>query len=395
MHFSRHVLLCFMTLSFPLFPAAAETVQALLPKPDGAFEVGIGTAELIDDSRTQPFAPDVELRKLMISLFYPVNSHKTTAVNYLPPTTAAFEDKFQQTQFGLASPNGTFESLALQLASRSAKTHDTPNFPIVLFSPAQGTSRLFYNVIAQTIASRGYMVVTIDAPYDVDFVEFADGSVAPFNATVAANITPEDIDIALTARTQDVSFVLDQLGNATVVSELIPGCRNSLNVRKVAMFGHSLGGAATAAAALNDHRIAGGVAMDGALFGPVVEQGLDKPFMLMADKDRSRSDDNNPEDPDNSWFKIWPKLRAFKADVMLANSLHYTFSDFPILLNTLGVVPNATVAEALQVTDLSGARALKIVTTYVTAFLDMVLKGKYSHLLNGPVAAFPEVTFER
>ena len=376
--------------------AAAKAAQVLLPKPNGAFEVSMGTMELIDESRLQLFAPTVQQRKLMVSLFYPVNSHNaTTLVNYMPPRTAAFEDGSEQSITGLVSPNGTFEKLALQLAGKDPQTRGKPDFPVVLFSPAEATTRLFYSVIAQTIASSGYVVITIDAPHDVDIVEYPDGSIDLINTTVVETATLANIDLAVSARAQDASFVLDQLRNASIISQLIPGSSQGLNVCKVAMFGHSLGGAATAAAMLNDSRIAGGLAMDGALFGPVVQKGLDRPFMLMAETNRTRTDDSNADDPYNSWFDIWPNLRGWKLDITLANSLHYTFSDFPIVLETLGIVPNATTADNLHVTDLNGSRALEIVTTYVAAFLDMVLKCKPSPLLQGPVAAFPEVTFER
>lgn len=394
MLFSRYVSLCFICTSFPLFSAAADAGQVLLPKPNGTFEVGVGIMELIDESRLQLFAPTVHHRKFMVSLFYPVNSHKpTTPVNYMPPETAAFEDGSAYN--GLVSPNGTFEKLALQLAGKSLQTLGTPDFPIVLFSPGQATTRLFYSVIAQKIASSGYLVITIDAPYDVDIVEYSDGSVALINHTIADNPTAANIDLAVSARAEDASFVLDQLRNASVISQLIPGSSQGLNVSKVAMFGHSLGGAATAAVMLNDSRIAGGLAMDGALFGPVVQKGLDRPFMLMAATNHTRANDSNADDPANSWFDIWPNLRGWKLDIRLSNSLHNTFSDLPIVLETLGIVPNATTASNLLVTDLNGSRALKIVTTYVAAFLDMVLKCKPSPLLQGPVAVFPEMTFER
>lgn len=392
-----HYVSCFIAMS-PLFlSAAASAGQILLPKPNGRFQVGMGSTELIDESRFQVFAPTVQPRKLMLSLFYPVSTRKrTTPVNYLPFKTAAFEDALQQSNYGLVTTNGTSEKLALQLAGRPSQIRSAPDFPIVLFSPAQGTTRLLYGVMAQAIASSGYLVVTIDAPYDVDIVEYTDGSEVLANITVATDPTAANIDLAVSARAQDASFVLDQLRNASFVSQLIPGCFHGLDVSKVAMFGHSLGGAATAAAMLNDQRIAGGLAMDGALFGLVVQKGLDRPFMLMARTNHTRThDDNNADNPENSWFDIWPKLRGWKRDIILANSNHYTFSDIPIVLETLGITFNATTASALQVTDLNGARALKIVTTYVTSFLDMVLKDKSSALLQGPVAAFPEVSFER
>ena len=400
MHFSRYVSLCFITTSFQLSMTTAKANQVLLPKPDGAYEVGLGIIELTDKSRLQLFAPTVQQRKFMVSLFYPVHSHKsTTPVSYMPPGTAAFEDSSELSDpgsAGLISPNGTFEKLALQIASKSPQTQGTPDFPIVLFSPGEATSRLFYSVIAQTIASSGYIIITIDAPHDVDIVEYPDGSMDLINTTVTNTATLADADLAVSTRAQDASFVLDQLcNNASVVSQLIPGSSRGLDVRKVAMFGHSLGGAATAAAMLNDSRIAGGIAMDGTLYGPVVQKGLDKPFMLMAHTNHTRVSGNGTGDADSSWFDFWSNLRGWKLDIILANSLHYTFTDLPIVLETLGIVPNATLAESLQVTDLNGSRALKIVTTYITAFFDKVLKHKSSPLLQGPVAAFPEVSFER
>jgi predicted dienelactone hydrolase len=237
--------------------------------------------------------------------------------------------------------------------------------------------------------------VTIDAAYDVDVVEYPDGSLALANTTIANAATISTIDLAVEVRAEDASFVLDQLTNKTVIANLIPGSTQGLNVSKVAMFGHSLGGAATATAMLNDTRIAGGINMDGALWGPVVQKGLNRPFMFMAHAGHLRNNNSIDADPDNTWFDIWPKLRAFRLDLVLANSLHYTFSDLPVVLQTLDIVPNNNTAQALQVTDLDGRRALKIVPTYVIAFLDFVLHGKNSALLKGPVPEFPEITFDR
>ena len=398
MHFILSILLGFIGLSVRFTFAAGCDSQILLPPPGGPFEVGLGIMELVDYTRTQPFAPSVQPRKLMVSLFYPVNSTRgTTPTNYMPPETALLEDE-ELSGYGLSTPNGTLEKLALQLAGKNSRVypgHGEPAFPVVLFSPAQGTTRLFYNAIAQTISSSGYVVVTIDAPYDVDIVEYPDSSLALANTTIANTATTPTIDLAVDVRAEDASFVLDQLTNKTVIANLIPGSTQGLNVNKVAMFGHSLGGAATATAMLNDTRIAGGLNMDGALWGPVVQKGLDRPFMLMAHAGHLRNNNSIAADPDNTWFDIWPKLRAFRLDLVLANSLHYTFSDFPVVLQTLDIVPNNATAQALEVTDLDGRRALKIVTTYVTAFLDFVLHDKNSALLKGPVPEFPEITFDR
>jgi hypothetical protein len=396
MYFLLSILFSFIGLSIRFTSATGCTSQVLLPAPAGPFQVDVGQAELVF-LKNQPFAQTVQPRKLMVSAFYPVDSTQgTTPANYMPPETALYEDN-ELSSAGLTAPNGTFEKLALQLAGKNSGVypgHGEPMFPVVLFSGAEDTTRLFYSAIAQTVASSGYIVVTIDTPYDEDIVQYQDGSVALLNATVVNNPSPATIDLDVQVRAQDASFVLDQLTNKTVVSQLIPGFTKGLNVSKVAMFGHSLGGAATAAAMLNDNRIAGGLNMDGALWGPVVQKGLDRPFMFMAHTGHIRNNNSIAADPLNSWFDIWPRLHGFKLDIVLANSLHYTFSDFPIVLQTLGIVPSNAAAQVLHLTDLDGRRALKIVTTYATAFLDFVLHGKNSTLLERPVAEFPEVTFD-
>lgn len=77
------------------------------------------------------------------------------------------------------------------------------------------------------------------------------------------------------------------------------------------------------------------------------------------------------------------------------DTLHYDFSDYPIVFETLGITPDLVVAANRTLTGtMEGHRALHIVTSYVTAFLDFVILGKRSPLLDGPVPEFPEVTFE-
>lgn len=111
-------------------------------------------------------------------------------------------------------------------------------------------------------------------------------------------LTLSNFDLAIKTRAQDASFVLDQLTSyKTVASELVPGSTMGLNVSKVAMFGHSLGGAATAAAMLLDTRIAGGLNTNGALGGPIVQKVLDRPFMFMAYTGHIRSNESSPADP--------------------------------------------------------------------------------------------------
>lgn len=59
--------------------------------------------------------------------------------------------------------------------------------------------------MAQALASKGYIVISVDHPFDADIVEFPEGS-----TVLAANITTDaQIEAALEVRSSDVSFVID------------------------------------------------------------------------------------------------------------------------------------------------------------------------------------------
>jgi pimeloyl-ACP methyl ester carboxylesterase len=382
---------------------AKSSSSVLLPKPTGFYQVGRSTAELIDRSRTQPFAPDVEPVKLMVSVFYPVvPQHPTISGAYMLPETAHFEDG-ELSGEGLKAPSGTFERVALNLASDKAYqnlSHQPAcDYPLAIFMPAEQTTRLFYNQIVSTVASNGYIVVTIDAPYDVDVVEYPDGSlmyISPIWGTSNLTALQQPASLAIETRVQDVSFVLDQLSNTTLAHSLVPNLPPSgLNTTHTAMFGHSFGGATAFSILEQDARVLGGLDMDGGLFGPGSENGTSKPFMIMGHADHIRNISGDVSQA--SWAAAWPNIKGWKRDIIVAETQHYDFSDYPVLFESLDIRPGLKVASnpnGIDIGTLEGKRALQIVTSYVTAFLDFVIFGKCSALLEGPVSGFPEVTFQ-
>jgi len=110
------------------------------------------------------------------------------------------------------------------------------------------------------------------------------------------------------------------------------GLRGALQLTDVAMFGHSLGGATAAAAMLDDQRITGGINLDGTLFGPVVNAGLDRPFMLVGAEGHSR-------DNDETWAKFWANQQGWRLNLQLTGAAHNSFADYQVLLpQTAGVL---------------------------------------------------------
>ncbi|KFZ10018.1 hypothetical protein V502_08370 [Pseudogymnoascus sp. VKM F-4520 (FW-2644)] len=361
----------------PLF--ASITHATTLPKPPGPFDVYYNTAKMVDGGRIDPFDPKKGHRAVMTSIYLPVRCRgDLQTIPYLPPKTAEVESVVFGA-YGL--PNGTLQSLELQVCPGPLRSQlqEAEQRPVVIFSPAQNTPRHLYGLIAQAVASHGYIVVSIDHPYDADVVEFPDGS-----TVLAIDFTDEQIPVDVDTRAGDVSFVLNQLSCPGSIKDLLPGSKG-LKTNKVAMFGHSLGGAASAQAMLRDKRIVGGINLDGSFFSTVIQKGLDRPFLIFGHENKTQA-------TDDSWAETWSHLRSWKLELGLAKSQHYTFSDLPALLNLLHAPKEILEAAAGRVGTLDGLRALDIVQTYVVAFLDLVLRQKNPKILHQAVAEFPEVS---
>lgn len=365
------------------------TIQSsiLIPKPNGPYNTRITSAKLVDQTRLDPFAPNRTQRAVMVTVFYPIKSSSDCdplhTVNYMPPATAHFWDS-EFADYGVT--NATLEDFKISACRLNATVKPScpsNDQPIVIFSSGMLVSRQLYSAMAQTVASHGYIVITVDHPYDAYIVEFPDGTLI-----YAANITTNaQTDLDLTTRAQDVSFLLDQLSANDTIQDVIPGLSCPLNVSQVAMYGHSLGGATTAAAMLHDSRIAGGLNMDGTFYGPVVKRGLDRPFLLFNHVNSTRLNYGN-------WAQTWSHLRGWKLELTLAESQHATFSDIPLVTRLLGYEPfNSTSALGSVLGTLDGGRVLDVVTAYVVAFVDFVLRGTESDILKMPSPLYPEMTF--
>jgi hypothetical protein len=99
-----------------------------------------------------PYAPTPQPRTLMISLFHPVPPAACcpSLTPYMDPITATFEDE-QYAHAGI--PAGAFGSLNLQTCKPCTKSTSSrvkgPKYPLVLFSPGLGNTRLLHSAMAQ------------------------------------------------------------------------------------------------------------------------------------------------------------------------------------------------------------------------------------------------------
>lgn len=344
------------------------------------YDVTVSTAALTDTGRLDPFAKDGSSRRIMISSYVPIAGCRRKCLqNYMPPATAAFEDE----KFGAYGlPNGSFPALQLETCvskpSSSRRTGKEDSLPLVLFSGALATSRLLYSSMLQSIAAAGYLVVSLDHPYDADVVEFPDGTVVK-----GVDISDDEIEAAVATRVEDIAFLHKQLGNQSFTNSLIRGSGSGCRTPpKTAILGHSLGGAAAAAAMLRLPSIRGGVNLDGSMFGNVLSTGFNRPFLLMGHE-------NKTQETDPSWKSIWPNLKGWKREFEVKKSAHYSFSDLPLVMETLGLQGHLPQEVGQLLGTIEGTRMMNLTVSYVTAFLDLVLKNKSGGFFHGN--DFPEV----
>ena len=305
----------------PASAAAAQPLRLTLPPPTGHDRVGVVPLHLVDRSRPDPWVPSQPVRELMVSLWYPTQRvHGYPRAPWLPPAAWA---RFEQESLGV--PPGVLQVPLTHGRVGAPVERSRGGRPVVLYSPGLGGNRDSATVLVEELVSRGFIVATIDHTHDSSQVEFPDGRVEP---SALPPLTPEVLERAVAVRVADTRFVLDMLSalnagrNPDAEHRRLPaGLRGSMRLSRVGMFGHSLGGATAAAAMLEDRRIKAGVNLDGTLFGPVVDAGLDRPFMLVASEGHSR-------DRDESWAKFWANLRGWRLNLQLTGSAHDSFTDF-------------------------------------------------------------------
>lgn len=372
------------SISFLLI-GLGQTAIVPLPSSTGPCDVTLHASELVDMSRTNPYDPKGGQRSIMVTTFTPVNCGSVPSTSYMPNATARYEDESFQSS---GIPLGTFESLYIQAQTQQQPLPFGPHgdYPVMLFSPAVATSRLMYTLLLQEIASNGFAVVSVDHPYDADIVEYPDGRTV---LGVLENIaTDTEFVSALNIRVKDMSFLLDQMHDEKVIRNLFPLSQENshlLSLDRITILGHSLGGATAAQTMLVDNRIVGGINLDGRLWGPVVEKGLSRPFLLFGHT-------NHTQASESSWAIFWGHSRGWKLELELAQSEHYTFSDFPVLVDALSISDEVRqTIQGARIGTIGGLRAKNVITSYTIAALQYFVYGHTSELLRGPSIAYPDV----
>ncbi|GGU90122.1 lipase [Streptomyces albospinus] len=331
---------------------AAGGVTLRLPRPTGPHPVGSTTLYLVDPSRRDPWDPAIPVREVMVTVLYPADRPRISRYPVEPQMTARTAAVFAQ----LAPlehpqlPTVGVDWAATSTHARAGAPAQAVRRPVVLYSPGGGDLRTLGTCTAEELASRGHVVVTIDHPGDACAVEFP----------VTTNYRPEPVrttelrgdprtqpDVyrtVIAARLADTRFVLDQLAlltdghNPDAAGRPIPQhLPRALDLARVGMYGHSVGGTAAAEAAYDDRRIRAVVNMEGYLdyppdhpgkpgpLFPVARYGLDRPMLLLG------TDGFRDADINRSWSAMLAHPNRRSHWRQIDDSMHWVFSDFAAL----------------------------------------------------------------
>ncbi|MFH8572856.1 alpha/beta hydrolase family protein [Streptomyces sp. NPDC017993] len=383
------------TPSNSLPPAAHAAVRFKLPEPTGQHPVGSTELHLVDRDRPDPWVADRD-RELMVSIWYPARSASGYPRQpYMQPGAARFVD--ESGSFGLARPGEVDWAATRTDAAAMAPADNHNTRPIVLYSPGLEIPRTLGTSTAVELASRGYVVVTVDHTHETSVVEFPDGRIE-----LQKELSPgvETLKKMVDTRVRDTRFVLDQLAvlrsgqNPDAERRRLPnGLSRALDLNRIGMFGHSAGGITTAETMRADRRIDAGINMDGTLqysptdFLPVAREGLNRPFMLMGKA--SQTHQNQP-----SWQSFWNRSTGWKRDLSLERAGHFSYTDAQTIVPALDEhldIPAQTREQYIGTVNPERSTATQ--RAYVTAFFDQHLLGRPRHLLDRPSPSYPDVRF--
>jgi len=338
-------------------------------------------------------------RELLVQIWYPARAgSKAELAPYMPEFDKIFPYRKTLGERGLALLGRGIDRLkSLRTHSRFgvAPSDAKPRYPVLIFSPGNSVPRSLYTIQMEELASHGYVVAAIDHPYSVAIVAFPDGRVA-MQADTREN--QRSFEERVATRTADARFVLNQLEQLAVndPAQLLTG---GLDLERVGIFGHSLGGVSAVQVCAVDRRFIAAVNLDGGTgeMSDNIARGIGQPFMLMVkaqtpapgatDKQlatwglsREQYEEIMKKDAEDKEAN-YQKIRAAAYRVSIRGAQHMSFSDAPLLeRDNHGI---------------DARRALDIINSYTLAFFNKYLNGEDSSLLEGASAAYSEVILER
>jgi pimeloyl-ACP methyl ester carboxylesterase len=398
------------TTSAELAPAPFE-----LPAPTGSSAIGTTTWRLTDSARRETLAPSGDPRSVEVLAWYPASAAgRGTPAPYLREGLA--EIRTFATMF--RAPAGVWdglESVRTHAALDAAPATSPRKFPVLLFSHGYTGIPSAYTALLEDLASHGYLVLSIVHPYEATAATLADGRVVSLLDTTGAPVAgvrevfaewgPEDDTTAAVTRSgnaeeklrllrgylaglnkthvalrrwvDDTRLVLDRMSSLPPQSA---GGKlaDRLDMTRVGVFGHSMGGVAAAQFCVDDRRCRAGLNLDGIpQYGTMIDKPTGRPFLMVYSARPGRLGASD---------EIYRRGARPYYRVDVRDTRHLDFSDMAFWGGPLRERPG-------PLGSMAPARVGEITRAIVREYFDQELLGRRSPLLAG-TPRYPEVSVQ-
>ncbi|HTP70034.1 MAG TPA: alpha/beta fold hydrolase [Dongiaceae bacterium] len=343
--------------------------SASVPAPTGHELVGTREIHLVDASREDPYLADGTKRELAVRLWYPASLQPAQDCSPAPYTSPTIWNYFGQLVGVRPFPVKTNSCLNAPVAGGA--------HPVVLFTPGLTATFTDYTYLMEDLASRGYVVAAVAHTYEATAVELGDGRLA--KSVLGSHLggpVPADaksLSTAVYARLLDLKFVVSEIERWNARDSAFTG---RLDLAKIAVVGHSLGGLTALTASEFDPRFKAAILMDG--FVPAeLPSGTRKPVLILG-AGRERWEPTE--------CRLWNNLAGSRFAVNLPGTEHTALGDWIWLTK-----------DSIHTGPMGPEKTMMAVRDYIAAFLDVNLRGMTNdsssqHLLNGSSSEYPGVT---
>ena len=297
-----------------------------LPPPTGSYNVGTRVFNWEDKSREEWFTEEInDLRKIVLQVWYPsidTASKKMPYLDYADQRVGPISKQIELPKFLIEHIQDVKSNSYLNIDIKPS----VDPYPLVIFSHGLGGMRMQNTIQMEELASRGYIVIAIDHPYDANITIFDDGSEANYKSGIEGDVSPQEFwDIRLpqiNTRANDIIFLIDTI---VEIQKIGDDFWSLIDLSRIGVMGHSFGGATAIVASSIDKRLDACIVLDAWLV-PVKEEIINKglliPFLFIGQPKWE-----NPLNYNNLDILISKTEVASK--IILDGTKHMDFSDTP------------------------------------------------------------------
>ena len=191
--------------STPARAALATFGTVNVPSPTGPDNVGTRVVRLVDNNREDPFLENGTRRELLVRFWYPaVLNQPCTTAEYTPHEVWSYFSQLMRLPLPAVTTN------SCQDAQVAEGAH-----PVVVFTHGYTGTFTDYTFLFEDLASRGYVVASVDHTYEASAVQFPDGRFlhSGFGSHFGKALLEDESSLAfaLSVRLDDLKFVTDEL----------------------------------------------------------------------------------------------------------------------------------------------------------------------------------------